>query len=87
MFEALMEFFLKLFGGSWRYSQNYNVLLGVNNGNAVYTRNIPVTIFGIETNLGNYLSYIASLISLIIILVLCCLFVFHIVKLIGGLIR
>lgn len=88
MFEALMEFFLKIFGGNWRYSQHYDILVSVDsNGNALYTKDIPISIFGVNTNLGNYLSYIASLVSIIFIVVLCCLFVYKIIKLIGGLIR
>lgn len=41
----------------------------------------------IELSLVDYLKYLCAYISLIIIIVLCCLFVYKIIKLVGNLIR
>lgn len=41
----------------------------------------------LKINLGDWLSTTATAISIIIIVVLCCLFVYKIIRLIGGLIR
>lgn len=42
---------------------------------------------GYDFDLSTYFAYLCSIISLIFIFVLCCLFVYKIVRLIGGLIR
>ena len=42
---------------------------------------------GVTFTMQEYLSNLCTLISLIFIVVLCCLFVYKIIKLIGGLIR
>ena len=47
----------------------------------------PIELFGVQYNVAYYLTFLCSLISLIFIIVLCCLFVWKIIKLIGGLIR
>lgn len=41
----------------------------------------------LQMPLSNYLCFIATIISITVIVVLCCLFVYKIIKLIGGLIR
>lgn len=42
---------------------------------------------GNTISLSRYLTLLCSIVSMIIIVVLCCLFVYKIIKLIGGLIR
>lgn len=74
MFDALYDFYLNIVFTS---ENNMDLLEGINFDFGSYG-----TITLIE-----YLSLTCALISLITIVVLCCLFVYKIIKLIGGLIR
>lgn len=79
MFYALYQFFV-------------NVLFNVNNSGiptssqfyGFITSNVTINGYSMQTVV--YLSSILALICTIIIFVLCCLFVYKIIKLIGGLI-
>lgn len=84
MLQALFDFFLSLFvldmndsGGS--LSDGYVLIQHLVNGGDYEL------VFGGTT--PEYLAFICSIISLIFILVLCCLFIYKIIKLVGGLIR
>ena len=57
------------------YTNDYYVINFENDGNTY------------SLSMGDWLSTTATIISITIIVVLCCLFVYKIVKLIGGLIR
>ena len=74
MFDALYDFFLNIVFAS---ENNMDLLEGINFDFGSYG---PITLI-------EYLSLTCALISLITIVVLCCLFVYKIIKLIGGLIR
>lgn len=49
--------------------------------------NVNFDIGGYNVAFGSWLAFTASIISITIIVVLCCLFIYKIIKLIGGLIR
>ena len=72
MYDSLFEFF-----ETYIFNDNYSALLD----------DTEVGFFNVSISLQSYLCTLASLISIIFILVLCCLFVYKIIKLIGGLIR
>lgn len=97
LWTAIFEFFVKyVFGGvlfgnnSTSYYRGYilgGYIYGSSTPLAIDTTSLSVTIFGQQLPIGNYFSFIATIISISIIVVLCCLFVYKIIKLIGGLIR
>ena len=74
MFDALYDFFLN------------NVFGSVDNTDLMEGINFDFGAYGSIT-LQEYLSLTCALISLITIVVFCCLFVYKIIRLIGGLIR
>ena len=79
MFQALFDFFNNLIMGLEFYStgdtlDDISISLGTG-GNVA------------NLNMSDYLSFLLAFVSLIIIVVLCCLFVVKIIKLVGGLIR
>ena len=74
MFDALYDFFINIVFAS---NDNMDLMEGINFDFGAYG----------SITLIEYLSLTCALISLITIVVLCCLFVYKIIKLIGGLIR
>lgn len=83
MFLALYQFFENIFYSSDIFEDDGHLLEALKTTFSFgYYEGVPATM-----EIGQYLVFICSLISFVIILVLCCLFVFKIVKLIGGLIR
>lgn len=79
MLSLLFDFYYNLFYMGYAETEYSNILDNI--------LGYQPTIAGIQfDDMGSYFALIASLISIIIILVLCCLFVFKIIKLIGGLI-
>ena len=75
MLDALFEYFNNLFG----YTLNLDIEYKINQA--------VVNIGGVDFKLSQWLAVTCSYVCLIIIFVLCCLFVYKIIKLIGGLIR
>ena len=79
MLQALFEFFNSLL---WR---------GVADADDViyeyWSGYYNISVNGYLFTPPDYLSYVLALISFIIIFVLCCLFIYRIIKLVGGLIR
>ena len=74
MFDALYDFFINIVFAS---NDNMDLMEGINFDFGAYG----------SITLIEYLSLTCALISLITIVVLCCLFVYKIIILIGGLIR
>lgn len=72
MFDALMNYFWSIFN-----TEDF----------AYFTEVSTFTIGGAELTITDYLAFLCTLVSLVFIVVLCCLFVYKIIKLIGGLIR
>lgn len=60
---------------------------GVTTGTTIYgllnTSNL--TLFGVSLTLSNYIAFLLSLICFIFIFVLCCLFIWKLIKLVGRL--
>lgn len=81
LWNVVYEFFLKyVFGGIFR-DVNGNLIayssafLSYADGVSYTTIGGDITIFGVPFSLGNYLSLIATIISMIVIVVLACLFI------------
>lgn len=49
------------------------------------TDDIAFNIGGVDISFGDYLGYLCAYISLIIIIVLCCLFIYRLIRLVGRL--
>lgn len=97
LWNNIYQFFVEHVFGGWWYEyvgnevvyRGYNAIFSVTSYEYYNTANnyVSTDFFGVPITIGNYLSLIATLISISVILVLCCLFVYKIIKLIGGLIR
>lgn len=89
LWDLIRDFFVQhIFGGTTKNGTNFAgfVAFITNNGNlTTYSFRLPLGDYSI--GLGDWLSTTATIISITIIVVLCCLFVYKIIKLIGGLIR
>lgn len=46
---------------------------------------ISLSIGGMDMSLGEYLAFLLSLVSFIIIIVLCCLFIYRLIRVVGRL--
>lgn len=77
MLEALYNFF----------AQNIFIASPTTNTGIYKFLTIQLTVGNTTMRVYEYLSSLGCIISIILILVLCCLFVYKIIKLIGGLIR
>lgn len=83
LFNELMDFFITyVFGGVDSHNVIHNVYLWYINQTTINTR---VQVGDISLPIGNYLAFICSIISIIIILVLCCLFIKKIISLMSRL--
>lgn len=92
LWDLIRDFFvIHIFGGYNSLGDPYDCSLG---GGDWYTTDTYITFDKItfsgqpiSYSIGDYLSTTATIISISIIVVLCCLFIYKIIKLIGGLIR
>lgn len=99
LWDNIFEFFVKHIFGGVLSSGSYGGILGIAyNSTSQSSYQITTANFfsfsylsgsgdRIALPFGNYLSFIATIVSITIIVVLCCLFVKKIVSLVGGLIR
>lgn len=94
LWDLIRDFFVQhVFGGSLSDGETFfDHFLGVdlNSGGIVtlgYQVGLDDDLHPVYLTLGDWLSTTATIISITIIVVLCCLFVYKIIKLIGGLIR
>lgn len=84
MWNNLIDFFIvNFFGGVTSNGLVYSGFIGPQGS----TRSLTFNFFGVSISIGNYLSFLATIITMVIIFVLCCLFVAKIIKLIGNLIK
>lgn len=94
LWDLIRDFFVKqIFGGVDSDLEVHSCLVGLTAGNNdIYTDSFYFNLgshgnIQYDISLGDWLSTTATAISITIIVVLCCLFVYKIIKLIGGLIR
>lgn len=94
LWDLIRDFFvIHVFGGVTSEMISYGGFMGSDTeGDYWYTNTLPVKLGQYGSNefpntFGDYLSTTATIISITIIVVLCCLFIYKIVRLIGGLIR
>lgn len=100
LWDIVYDFFVHhIFGGVDTQLENTYAFIGFDSDdNLLSTLDIKFDFFKIidqesgelvsySYNLGNYLSLIATIITIVIIVTLCALFIWKMVKLIGGLIR
>lgn len=97
LWDNIFEFFVMyVFGGRLVKNGQFLIYRGTIGAQWISTtnlesidtsNNINLNILGMNLPLGNYLSLIATIITITFIVVLCCMFVYKIIKLIGGLIR
>lgn len=96
LWDLIRDFFvMHVFGGYASNGLNYECSIGTlwyaegEEGEEILS---ITTLFnldntGYQISMGDWLSTTATIISITIIVVLCCLFIYKIIKLIGGLIR
>lgn len=90
LWDLIRDFFVQLiFGGTDSNGTMYDCVVDGNSytSDFVFDMGNPTLGSSHTIALGDWLSTTATMISITIIVVLCCLFVYKIVKLIGGLIR
>lgn len=87
MWNAIYDFFVtNIFGGYTSMNVYVNAVLGRGSTNTIYNNaNSYVSLFGHELAVGNYFAYLATLVSIILILILCCLFIYRLIRLVGRL--
>ena len=88
LWDLIRDFFVQhVFGGTTYdgFSYDFNI------GGGLFTSDLLFTINGgqneVYLSIGDWLSTTATIISITIIVVLCAMFIYKIVKLVGGLIR
>lgn len=87
MLQLLIDYFTNLFQGyfSWSDLSMNEMLVRISNGMR-YDFNTSQNVYDfIEMSMTEYLAMICSLVSLIIILVLCCLFIYRLIRVVGRL--
>ena len=98
LWDLIRDFFVQqIFGGYDSNGVDYPLVLGVDPNSGDEFNNFilcfPIGLNGDDLarpmyiGLGDWLSTTATAISITIIVVLCCLFIYKLVKLVGGLIR
>jgi hypothetical protein len=96
LWDLIRDFFVThIFGGYDSVGNTYGGVVGFFDGDLWYSNELGTNAQNVFADdnisgqfyLGDYLSTIATIISITIIVVLCCLFIKKIVGLVGGLIR